>query len=51
MLLAIYILVGNFRIQIHTDPISLSGISVLDDEPAIKPVADSFVLNDVEELF
>ena len=39
------------RIQIHTDPISLSGISVLDNEPAIKPVADSFVLNDVEELF
>jgi hypothetical protein len=39
------------RIQIHTDPISLSGISVLDNEPAIKPVADAFVLNDVEELF
>jgi hypothetical protein len=39
------------RIQIHTDPISLNDISVLDNEPAIKPVADSFVLNDVEELF
>ena len=39
------------RIQIHTDPISLNGISVLDNEPAIKPVADAFVLNDVEELF
>jgi hypothetical protein len=39
------------RIQIHTDPISLSGISVLDNEQAIKPVADAFVLNDVEELF
>lgn len=39
------------RIQIHTDPISLNGISVLDNESAIKPVADSFVLNDVEELF
>ena len=39
------------RIQIHTEPISLSGISVLDSEPAIKPVADAYVLNDVEELF
>jgi hypothetical protein len=39
------------RIQIHTDPISLNGISVLDNEPVIKPVTDSFVLNDVEELF
>lgn len=39
------------RIQIHTDPISLNDISVLDNEPAIKPVADAFVLNDVEELF
>lgn len=39
------------RIQIHTDPISLSGISVLDNEPGIKPIADAFVLNDVEELF
>jgi hypothetical protein len=39
------------RIQIHTDQISLNDISVLDNEPAIKPVADSFVLNDVEELF
>lgn len=39
------------RIQIHTDPISLNDISVLDNEPAIRPVADSFVLNDVEELF
>lgn len=39
------------RIQIHTDPISLSGISVLDNEPVIKPIADAFVLNDVEELF
>lgn len=39
------------RIQIHTDPISLSDISVLDNEPGIKPMSDAFVLNDVEELF
>lgn len=39
------------RIQIHTDPISLSNISVLDNEPGIKPTSDVFVLNDVEELF
>ena len=39
------------RIQIYTDPIALNGVSVLDNEPGIKPIADAFVLNDVEELF
>jgi hypothetical protein len=39
------------RIQISTEQIDLSGFDVLDNEPIIKPNADPFVLNDVEELY
>lgn len=39
------------RIKIHGDTIDLSGFDVLDKETSVKPVADAFVLNDVEELF
>ena len=39
------------RIKISTEQIDLSGFDVLDSEPSIKPNADPFVLNDVEELY
>ena len=39
------------RIKISTEQIYLSGFDVLDNEPGIKPNADPFVLNDVEELY
>jgi len=39
------------RIKISTEQIDLSGFDVLDNEPSIKPNADPFVLNDVEELY
>jgi hypothetical protein len=39
------------RIKISNEQIDLSGFDVLDNEPGIKPNADPFVLNDVEELY
>ena len=37
--------------SLQAEEIDLSGFDVLDNEPSIKPNADPFVLNDVEELY
>ena len=39
------------RIQIHSEPIDLSGFDVLDSEPGIKTIPNPLVLDNVEELF